>query len=400
MQTPHRQADPAEGGVARRWIAQALTVLAAAALLVLAALATPAWFERHFLPEFFQSRPEQLRWLALVRVTGVVLGLLLLWPIGPRLGRWAAGKPPRDLALDILPTLLAVVLALPVSELLLRHLPWFSTHQLSRQSEPLRRRDPVTGWAYAENRVGRGLLGGRMIEYAFDPAGHRVARGGDRVDYAAPSVLFVGESIITGHGLAYDETIPAQVAARLGLQAADLAVGGFATDQMYLRFQDEWPRFRQPRAVVILFMPSLFHRNLERDRPHLAPDLTWRPASDAPRLVQIAQRLVPYRSGRELSDAETMTRRALAGMVASARARGAVPLILVPDLAPETPEEQVIRARVLAGLPYIRVSIDPTWHIPRNRHPDARADAKLAQEVAGWLEAQGVRGAALRSPGG
>ena len=60
----------------------------------------------------------------------------------------------------------------------------------------------------------------------------------------------------------------------------------------------------------------------------------------------------------------------------------------------------MIRARVLAGLPYIRVPIDPTWHVPRNRHPDARADAKLAQAVAGWLEAQGVRGAALRSPGG
>ena len=230
-----------------------------------------------------------------------------------------------------------------------------------------------------------------MIEYAFDPAGHRVRRGGEAVDYAAPSILFVGESIITGHGLTYEETIPALVGARLGLQPADLAVGGFATDQMYLRFKDEWPRYRRPRAVVILFMPALFHRNLERDRPHLGPDLVWRPPSDDLRLFQIVQRLVPYRSDRDLAEATAMTRRALAEMVAAARARGAVPLILVPDLGPGTPEEQAIGVQVLAGLPHIRVPIDPAWHVPRNRHPDARADAKLADAVAGWLEAQGLK---------
>src|SRR6185295_11772247 len=124
-------------------------------------------------------------------------------------------------------------------------------------------------------------------------------------------------------------------------------------DQMYLRWKDEWPRYRQPRAVVILFMPALFHRNLERDRPHLGPDLAWRPPSDDLRLLQIVGRLVPYRSDRDLAEATTMTRRALSEMVAAARARGAVPLILVPDLGPETPEEQAIGARVLAGLPHI-----------------------------------------------
>jgi hypothetical protein len=315
--------------------------------------------------------------------------------VRPRVGRWAAARSPRELALDVLPSLVAAVLALVVSEALLHRLPWFSTHQLSTQSEPARRRDPVLGWAYPPDRVGRGALGGRTIEYAFDPQGHRVRAAGQRVDYGAPSIVFVGESVIGGHGVAYDETIPALVAARFGLQPANLAVGGYATDQMYLRLGPEWPRFREPRALVILFMPLLFHRNLEHDRPHLAPGLVWRPPSDDPRLVQIARRLVPYRSDREVADGVLMTHQALAAMVAMARASGAVPLIVAPQLTPQTDEERRINQRVLAGLPVLHVPVDPAWRLAGNRHPDARADATIAAAVAAYLENRGVRGAAV-----
>ena len=368
----------------------ALAWAAAAVCLLLAIVLNSTWLHAHFLPEFFQPRDEQLRDLSIVRVLLLPLALAFAWPLRTWLDHRVARRGFGGLAHDALPTLVAVILALGASELLLRHLPWFSTHEVTKQREPLRRRDPIMGWAYAENRVGRGPLGGRMIEYAFDPAGHRVRAAGQRVDYAAPSVLFVGESIITGNGVTYDETIPAQVGARLGLQPANLSVGGFATDQMYLRLKPEWPLYARPRALVILFMPSLFHRNLEHDRPHLAPDLTWRPPSDDPRLVQIVHRLVPYRSDQDLADATLMTRRALFAMVAMARAQGAAPLILVPELKPETAEEARIRTQVLAGLPSLRVRVDPTWHVVRNRHPDARADAAIAAALADWLVAHGA----------
>ena len=370
----------------RNWPLQAAVVLAAAGLVGLAAGLDDAWLQRHILPEFFQPRDEQRAVLTGVRVTLVVAGLLVLWQLRPWLVHWASRRTPGQAAADVLPTLVAVVLAFGAAEALLRVLPWYSIHQLPAQREPQRRRDPVLGWTYLPDREARDVMGGRSIAYAFDPAGHRVARRGEAVDYAEPSVLFLGESIVAGHGVAYDETIPARVGARLGLQPASLAVGGYATDQMYLRFVREWPRYRRPRAVVVLFMPLLFHRNLERDRPHLTPGLAWRPPSDDPRLVQIARRLVPYRTDEEVDDAVRMTRAALADIVAEAKARGAVPLILVPQLDQETPEEAAIRRRVLTGLPIVHVHVDPAWRIPNNRHPDARAAARLADAVAAYLE--------------
>ena len=364
---------------------QGLVILAAAGLFAIAALISPAWMEHHFLPEFFHPRPIQLHNLTIVRVSCVAVGLVLLWPLSPWLGRLAARKPPGDLVRDVAPTLIAIILALAASEGLLHLLPWYADHQATRQREPLRRRDPVMGWAHVENHVGRGELGGRMIDYAYDAAGHRVRAAGQNVDYAAPTLLFVGESIMGGHGLTYDETIPARVGARFGIQPANLAVGGFATDQMYMRLKAEWPRYRQPRALVILFMPSLFHRNMETDRPYLAAGLAWRPPSDAPRLYQLAHRVVPYRSDADIANGVAITRQALFAMVDMARAKGAVPLIIVPQLAPETAEERVLGARVLAGLPSVQVNVDPTWHVPNNRHPDARGDARIADAVALYL---------------
>jgi len=53
----------------------------------------------------------------------------------------------------------------------------------------------------------------------------------------------------------------------LGVQSANLAVHGFSTDQAYLRLQAELPRFRQPIAVVTVFMTALFGRNTDDERP-------------------------------------------------------------------------------------------------------------------------------------
>jgi hypothetical protein len=76
--------------------------------------------------------------------------------------------------------------------------------------------------------------------------------------------------------------------------------------------------------------------------------------------------------------------------VRQARARGAAALILVPEFAPEQPGEAMIRRRVLdeAGLPYVRVSLDPRWRIAGDGHPDATADRAMAAAVLAALRRQ------------
>jgi hypothetical protein len=70
-----------------------------------------------------------------------------------------------------------------------------------------------------------------------------------------------------------------------------------------------------------------------------------------------------------------------------ARARGAVPLILVPQFAPEGPVERILRRRILdeTGLPYVWVELDPSWRVPGDSHPDARAAHAMAVAVAARL---------------
>jgi hypothetical protein len=67
-----------------------------------------------------------------------------------------------------------------------------------------------------------------------------------------------------------------------------------------------------------------------------------------------------------------------------AQARGAIPVIVVPQFSPEEPAERMLRRRILddAGLQYDWVELDPSWHVPGDAHPDARAAHKIAVAVA------------------
>ncbi len=387
---------------ARQFIAETVVALVAAILIVAAAFATPAWFERHFLIEFFRPRRDQLVALAAVRVGLVAVAVALLVWARPRIGRAARARSFAATAAAALPVTMAAVLGLAAGELLLELTPFRARHQAPASREPLRRTDPVVGWVNVPNRIGRTRLGGRTIEYAFDAGGHRVRSPDQPVDYGAAAVLFAGESIMNGHGLTNDESIPAQVAARIGVAAANLAVGGYGTDQVYLRLKAELPRFREPRAVVVLFMPSLFHRNLERDRPHLGPGLTWHAGSESLRIVHILHRFAPYVTEAEVAEGLATTREQLIAIVDTSRAAGAIPLVLVPQLGPETPEERELRRATLdaARIPYLQVPVDPTWRVPGDAHPDARAARRLAEAVATYLleRGVGVATASARSP--
>ncbi len=346
-----------------------------------------AWLDRHFLPAFFTPRHVYVLAASVARVVAAALGVALAFGVRSRIGHFVARVPPGTLFADAARVSLAVALALGTSELVLRRTYSRATEERPANEEPLRRRDTKLGWVFVPSHTGRDKEGGRVIEYAFDPAGYRVRRANEPVDPERPTIVFTGESVMVGLGMTWEESIPAQVAALLGTQSANIAVHGFANDQAYLRLKAELPRFRQPVAVVSLFMPSLFDRNLDDDRPHLGPGLVWLPAEPRWRLVAVAKQAVPYRSEQTIERGIAVTREVLLATVDLARARGAVPLILVPQFASENPVEHMLRRRILdeVGLPYVWVELDPSWRVPGDRHPDARAADAMAVAIAARL---------------
>ena len=378
-------------GLAARVFAEVVVASIGIALLACALAADRRWLDRHFLPFFFAPRTVYVRGALLARILAAVLGVTLAFVARRPIGRFAARTPPGTLVADMARVALAVVLALGVSELVLRHTEFgLAAQEMPTTEEPSRRRDQRLGWVFVPSRTGRDTVAGRSVEYAFDPAGYRVRRADQPVDPDRPTIIFTGESVMVGQGLTWDETVPAQVEALLGIQSANLAVHGYATDQAYLRLLAELPRFRRPLAVVSLFTPGLFDRNLDEDRPHLGPGLIWLPAKHRSSLGELTRWLVPYRSDETIERGVAMTRAVLRATVDLARSRAATPLFVVPEFAPEEPTERVLRHRILdeTGLPYVRIELDPTWRLPGDRHPDARAARAIAIAVAARLRAR------------
>ena len=80
--------------------------------------------------------------------------------------------------------------------------------------------------------------------------------------------------------------------------------------------------------------------------------------------------VAPYRSDETVERGITVTREIFRATVELAAARGAMPLILVPQFGPEDRVEQALRRRILdePGLPYVLVEIDPAWRVPGDVH--------------------------------
>jgi len=192
---------------------------------------------------------------------------------------------------------------------------------------------------------------------------------------------------MVGHQLAWPDTIPARTEALLGVRSANIAVSGFATDQSYLRLVTELPRFRHPVAVVALFAPAIFDRNLDDDRPHLAAGLVWRPAVTHWRITELAVHATGYRSEAAIENGVAATRDVLAATVRLARSHGAVPLIVVPQFEPEEPAERDLRRRILeeARLPYVYVPLDPDDRVEADGHPDEDGAREIAEAIADSL---------------
>lgn len=364
--------------------------LAGLALIALAAGAGPAWADRHFLPSFAWSRGFQIGLIQALRALLALVGLgLLLW-VRPRVARAVAEGRGRALAISALTASLALVAAFAAAEAILHTRTWHASQERWGGKEPLRRRDALLGWTMAPDHVGRATIDGRAITYATDRFGYR--SGGAPLDLARPTILFAGESILFGYGLEWEETIPARVQATTGIQAANLSVNAHATDQSFLHLRRELPRFRRPVAVVIPFVPMLFDRMLDEDRPHLDAALRWHDGKPPPlRLVELARRVLRYRGEEAIAGGVATTQAVLRATIALARARGAATLVVVPQFQPEDPSERRVRMRVLdaAHIPYLLVPLDPGWRLAADRHPNDRGAEAIAAAISRALARNG-----------
>jgi len=368
-----------------RVIAETAVATLGIALLLCALIANRRFLDRHFVPSFFLPRSWYVALQTAGRLAMVILGTWLALVARGRAGRFAARTPAGVLRIAI-----AVVLALGASELLLTHLHLRPAEWLSAKDEPRRQPDPRLGWTWIPDRTGHKTIGGRVIDYAIDSSGYRVQGVDQPVDPDQPTILFTGESVMFGEGLTYAESIPAQVGAMMRVQTANLAVHGFGNDQSYLRLKIELPHFRQPVAVVSLFMTALFGRNLDQDRPHLGPGLVWLPTQQHSRLLSLAKLLVPYRADTTVDRGVSVTQEVLRASNGLARDRGAIPLLVALQFGHEGPSEQMLRRRVLddASIAYTFVDIDSAWRLPWDRHPNARAAHAIATSIVSELRRQ------------
>jgi YD repeat-containing protein len=354
--------------------AEWFVAVAGLALVAAALAATQSWLDRHFLPSFLISRAAYVRIETTVRLLFAASGIALM--LGAR--SVAARLTARWIGVAA-----AIALALGASELVLRNVRLRPSEWRAVNEEPRRQPDPRLGWTFVPARTGYNTNGGRTIEYTFDAGGYRVSRADRTIDPDRPSLLFAGESVMFGDSLTYEESVPAQVEAMLGTQSVNMAVYGYSTDQTYLKLERELPRFRQPEALIVLYMTALFGRNLDDDRPHLGPGRRWLPAVQHGRLMTLAHLVVPFRRESTVEHGVVVTREVLEAIVGLARSRGATPLVVVPQIGPEDASERSLRRRVFdeTAIPYVMIEIDPTWHVPWDRHPDARAARTIALAI-------------------
>ncbi len=363
-----------------RRTAVSIAIAAAGAVIAAAAVAADQhWFDRHFLPSFLVTRQTDLWVYRAVRATIVVFGAGVVLAARPL----AARVTSRGLQ-TLTAATVAAALALGASELVLARWQFRLDGLVSPDDEPRRRTDAHLGWTLVPSRSAVMSGGGRTIAFSLDANGYRVPRIDQPVDRDRPALIFIGESVIFGEGLSWEESIPGRVAALTGVQTANMAVHGYGSDQAYMRLVQELPRFRHPAGVVSLFMPVLFGRNLNDDRPHLAPGLVWKPPVTHARIKSLLTFAVPYRSDETIERGIRTTRDVLRATAEAARARGAIPLIVVPQFGPEDPVEQTLRQRVVgeSGVPYVFVPIDGAWRLPWDRHPNAQAADVIARAIA------------------
>ncbi|MGE5047647.1 MAG: hypothetical protein ACM3PC_03680 [Deltaproteobacteria bacterium] len=370
--------------VVRRSIRCAALAAGFAALLA-ALLCDGAWFTRHVrVPALYLPPPWWL--LPLLRGALAGLGALAIAASGT-LARLAT--QPLDLARAVF----AVALALCAGELILRQGERGTTSWRARKLElRMGRPDARFGWVLLPSRtVSLAASGAPSVAYAIDAWGDRGPSASAAPDPSLPSLVIAGESVGVGHGLPFEDTFAARLAARLHLQLVNVSAGGYGTDQSLLRLEEALGRLQRPAACVMVFLPIQLQRNVQDYRPRLAVrdgHLVAAPAAAGffrrLRLRDLWVNEFPVLGDSTLRESLDVTAAALREGARRCGERGAKFVVLVVSVGPARPldahpESEVLRELlVVQGLPFVLADVDVPELIPYDGHPGAAASRRIA----------------------
>lgn len=362
-----------------RIVVEVLVGLLCLLLLGLAVIADDAWFQLHMMHRYCVVDPASLGRAHAGRWAMAVLALAAMAVARPRLGRWAGSRSPASLAGSTLRILAAVLLALIVTDVVLR---------LRGKQPPL----PPPRFATDRGPATWEVEMDRKVHHAVNKDGLRSRTQDDVPDTSAPTIIFSGESVVWGHGVDYDETIPALVSAHTGVQPLNLGVRGFGNDDALARLQHWLPQLTRPVAVVSFVIYNWLERNVTPGPTRLAlgpsgalervPPPSWSLLESSP-LFAVLRTVVPYRDDQAVE----LTRAILRRTAELTRARGAYPLFVLTQCGVRcrdtNPDGPWLAARLVEGQAFasIRLELDESLEIPGDGHPGPRANERYAAAI-------------------
>jgi hypothetical protein len=381
---------PADGKHrAVRRVVEALVASLGLALLAGAWRADWHWYEVHATWCYCAQTGRQVGLWRFWRTVAFGGGALIVVLGVPALGRRAERVAGTVLLAWVGRLAGAVLLAAVVSEALLHAFPRRRKQgpYLDATWEPHDR----YAWLPAAARETVLQLDGRPVRFVTDENRYRVRSPDVHVDYSAPTILSTGESVASGYALDYDETYAAMLAARLGVQVANLAVTGYGGDQAYLRLADDLPRFARPVATITAVLPFALERSVAPDRPHFvftpSGSLVLEPRYDRTlagqsRLLSLLADATGYHSDEGI----VRTRAILTATDRISRERGAFALFILldwPECLPDDTGAPSIERTLFEGLTVTHVRV----HLPREDwdgimfHPNAAGQRKIADAI-------------------
>jgi hypothetical protein len=204
----------------------------------------------------------------------------LVWPIvlielyGLRvIVRWASKRNWWSWRYQALMLIGGVVVGLGMVELGLRlaNYPWGRCNVVTDASEYKSGHfEPIRGWGYEAGT--RSSQDG--IVYRFGQDGQRVSDevGGQQVAKESKKILVVGDSILFGHRLNFEDTFGAKLQKKLGnkYEVMNFSVQGYGTDQIYLTMVSLIEKYK-PYMIITDYIADHNKRNVSSDRGYMFP---------------------------------------------------------------------------------------------------------------------------------